>query len=171
MPCHSVPMRLGLLLLLVCHAGVTSGQSPPTNPSSLSGQRALETLLGTEGHGLAGSVTAQSLASVSEVTVQRGENLDALLRRTLAHLPFKEVFLRQVLIELNPHAFQNGSPHRMVAGARLVVPSVPELMRRLEQQLGMPPRQPPQVVVEEVLVPHGQPVSASGDRNRWVRFP
>jgi Tfp pilus assembly protein FimV len=106
-------------------------------------------------------------AARQEVVVRHGETLDGVMRRTLGPMPFRDAFLHQAFVALNPTAFVQGSPHRLVAGARLQVPTLPDLVAQLEQQQGVTLLPPPPVV--EAAASPMPPVA--NERSRWVRYP
>ena len=117
------------------------------NPANL---QALKTLLGPEltqagaaqaaqqqANGRAGAVTrvatqspAQTAAMTAgrqQVQVRPGETLDRILARTLGSTPFAPALVRKTVVDMNPTAFAGGSPHRLNAGATLVLPSMQDL--------------------------------------------
>jgi len=109
------------------------------NPANL---QALQTLLGPElmqaanngvqptASGAAPSampVSAAMAAGRQQVQVRPGETLDRILARTLGRMPFAAALVRKTVVDMNPTAFVNGSPHRLNAGATLVLPSLQEL--------------------------------------------
>lgn len=99
----------------------------------------------------------------TSVTVQRGETLDRLIRRTLPHVPLQIDFLRQAFVRLNPQAFPTGSVHLMRAGSTLHVPSMAALRQMMLQQN-------PQAAA--LFEPDSNaPGSHNADKRRWVRFP
>ncbi len=103
----------------------------------------------------------------STVTVQRGETLDRLIRRTLPNMPLHPDFLRKAFVSLNPQVFPTGSPNQMRAGANLQVPSMAALRQMMLSQN-------PDL---SALIQGGQgPTGHSGsiqpsDQRHWVRFP
>lgn len=110
------------------------------NPANL---QALKTLLGPElmqapspvmqpvmaGPAAGGSaqVTAAMAAGRQQVQVRAGETLDRILARTLGRAPVAAAIVRKTVVDMNPTAFVGGSPHRLRAGATLVLPSMQDL--------------------------------------------
>jgi Tfp pilus assembly protein FimV len=113
------------------------------------------------------SAPAAAAMTGGTVTVQRGETLDRLIRRTLPDVPLHPDFLRKAFVTLNPQAFPSGSPHQMRAGVQLKVPSMPALRQMVLSQhpgaaalLGGADKQAEQKLAHE-----------PNDQRRWVRFP
>ncbi len=101
------------------------------------------------------------------VTVQRGETLDRLIRRTLPNVPLHPDFLRKAFVSLNPQVFPSGSPHQMRSGASLKVPSLPALRQMMLNQY---PGSAPLLGGPQALAAEGAATEAN-DQRRWVRFP
>jgi len=101
------------------------------------------------------------------VTVQRGETLDRVIRRTLPDVPLHPDFLRKAFVSLNPQVFPSGSPHQMRSGVQLKVPSMSALRQMmLSQHPGaMPLFQAAEPQAEQKTAPD------PNDQRRWVRFP
>lgn len=140
-------------------ATVSTQAAPPARaaaPESPATRQALETLLG--------SLPARGASDPPprvRVTAQRGETLDAVIKRTMGDMPFKESFLRGVFLEINASAFQSGTT-RLVAGAQLQVPHLEDLRSHVQRVLGP---------VAVAAVPASAPQTASADKRHWVRFP
>ena len=111
-----------------------------------------------------GSPLAEGLRSV---TVQRGETLDRVIRRSLPDLPLHPDFLRQAFVKLNPQAFPSGRPHLMRAGAVLQVPGMADLRALM---LAQHP-QAAGLLQTPDMTEHGPNGHAASDKRRWVRFP
>lgn len=111
-----------------------------------------------------GSHTAHGLHSV---TVQRGETLDRVIRRSLPGLPLHPDFLRQAFVKLNPQAFPLGTPHLVRAGAVLQVPGMADLRALM---LAQHPQAAGLLQATDMAEnsPNGH---AASDKRRWVRFP
>lgn len=71
--------------------------------------------------------TAAMMAGRQQVQVRPGETLDRILARTLGRTPFAPALVRKTVVDMNPTAFVGGSPHRLNAGATLVLPSLQDL--------------------------------------------
>ena len=122
-----------------------SAALPDARPEA---RQALEVLLGSlaEGEAVVPSKAVSPsnpvVANTRQRTVVRaGETLDAVVRRTLSHLPIKDTVLRAAFVELNPTAFVNGSVHRLRAGSELVVPSPEDVRRLMLRDAGVSPAQ------------------------------
>lgn len=137
----------------VTPAAAPARSVPPESPAT---RQALETLLG--------SLPARGPSDPPpriRVTAQRGETLDAVIKRTMGDMPFKESFLRGVFLEINAGAFQSGTT-RLVAGAQLQVPHLEDLRSHVQRVLGP---------VAVPAAPASAPQTASADKRHWVRFP
>jgi Tfp pilus assembly protein FimV len=103
------------------------------------------------------------------VTVQRGETLDRLIRRTLPDVPLHPDFLRKAFVQLNPQVFPSGSPNRMQSGATLQVPSMAALRQMMLSQ------HPASAALLNSSEAHSTQASSlphdPKDQHRWVRFP
>lgn len=127
----------------------------PVAPETATTRHALETLLG--------SLPARSASDAAprvRVTAQRGETLDAVIKRTMGDMPFKESFLRGVFLEINAGAFQSGTT-RLIAGAQVQVPNLEDLRSHVQRVLG------PSAAAASASAP----AAAPPDRRHWVRFP
>lgn len=143
-----------------------SGGLPPT-PAHSAAAPATAT---TGALGMASAPAALSSGSAmvgSTVTVQRGETLDRLIRRTLPDVPLHPDFLRKAFVSLNPQVFPSGSPNRMNAGASLQVPSMAALRQMM---LSQHPGSAALLQGEPGLAGHAGTTDPS-DQRRWVRFP
>lgn len=96
----------------------------------------------------------------ARLVVQPRDTLDAVIRRTHRGSPFREDLLRRAFVQLNPAAFERGSPHALLAGAELQVPTVADVLALAGLALPRPPE------------PETRPVRDSADEMRqWVRYP
>jgi Tfp pilus assembly protein FimV len=111
-----------------------------------------------------GSSPAEGLRSV---TVQRGETLDRVIRRSLPDVPLHPDFLRQAFVKHNPQAFPSGKPHLVRAGTVLQVPSMADLRALM---LAQHP-QAAGLLQTPDMTEHGPNGHAATDKRRWVRFP
>lgn len=106
----------------------------------------------------------------STTQVQRGEGLDAVIRRTLPGLPLKEDFLRRAFMRVNPEVYPTAKLRPLRTGTPLQVPSADELRQMIKEQGPF-----------AAALLHGPSESASDpeaaqqakalDKRRWVRFP
>jgi len=141
-----------------------SGGLPPTPAHSAAAPATAGAL------GVASAHAALSSGSAmvgSTVTVQRGETLDRLIRRTLPDVPLHPDFLRKAFVSLNPQAFPSGSPNRMRAGAPLQVPSMDALRQMM---LSQHPGSAALLQGGIGQASHSGAIDPS-DQRRWVRFP
>jgi Tfp pilus assembly protein FimV len=137
-----------------------SGGLPPTPAHSAGGAA----------HASGAGMTPEpgALAAVgSTVTVQRGETLDRLIRRTLPDVPLHPDFLRKAFVSLNPQVFPSGSPNRMLAGARMQVPSMAALRQMM---LSQHPSSAALLQGGDARANHAGSIDPS-DQRSWVRFP
>ena len=93
-------------------------------------------------------------------TVNRGETLDRVIARSVTGIRADIKLIRKAFVMLNPTAFPRGTPHIMIAGAHLQVPTVGDL-----QALGGGRALSAQVTAENMAP--SEPV----DKRGWVRFP
>lgn len=157
--------------------------SPSTGPSaSAAAQAALQTLLNSQvgradpalrevpvSSSPAPSSTG-SPASAQErmvVTVARGQSLDTLLRQHLASSPLRVEVMRELVRQANPQAFVPGAGFRLVAGARLQLPSTQDQAQHAFGKVMGAPMAAPQAEAEE----RGAASATTGARRGWVRYP
>lgn len=128
-------------------------------------QDALRVLLGPlaeapGGASLSGS-SADTQVQRMQVTVRRGESLNAVIRRTFPDTPYKDDVVRRAFVQFNPSALARG---RLLAGTVLQVPTAQDLRLMVD---GSQPRAP------EAAAPAQTGVSRAveDERRKWVRFP
>lgn len=151
------------------------------NPVNL---QALKTLLGPELSTASGSPAPQapvqgvasppptpsplnSAGGQARMTAQvrPGETLDRILARTLGTAPVAASVVRQAVVQMNPSAFIGGSPHRLVAGATLRLPTAQELTAMTQQgQLRAS-------ALSEGVAAQSLHAAPADDRRHWVRYP
>ena len=100
------------------------------------------------------------------VVVQRGQTLDGLIRLHLPTSPLRVELLRDAIRQLNPTAFAPGAGYRLVAGARLQLPSREDQLR-----LAFGPSARLTAANDEAAAAGGAAVSAAAARRGWVRYP
>ena len=103
----------------------------------------------------------------NSITVQKGEGIDAVIRRGLPGLPLKEEFLRQALAKANPKVFPRGQTYPVRPGTVLMLPSHEELRQLIVSRH-------PQAAELFQAIPADSPepdVAPGPDKRRWVRFP
>lgn len=139
------------------------GGLPPT-PAHSAGSAALASAPVHPGQG---AHSGSQMSGGQTVTVQRGETLDRLIRRTLPDVPLHPDFLRKAFVSLNPQVFPSGSPNQMRTGATLQVPSMAALRQMLLSQ-----HPGSAALLEGGTAKSGQPDPIDpSDQRRWVRFP
>lgn len=101
-------------------------------------------------------------AGRQQTQVRPGETLDRVLARTLGATPFAPALVRKTVVEMNPTAFTGGSPHRLNAGATLVLPSLQDLQSVAAGG-----------TVGALMpgAPGGGHSHSADDRRNWIRFP
>ena len=136
----------------------TQSNNAPYSPPTASGMTS----------GLAtGMASSASAHSDTHITVQRGESIDAVLRRGLPGMPLKEEFMRQALAKANPKIFPRGRTYPVRPGTVLALPS-PEALR--QQILAQAPQAA--VLFQGSAVSQDDANTNTGpDKRRWVRFP
>jgi len=111
--------------------------------------------------------TAEPNSSGMSITVQKGESIDAVIRRGLPRLPLKDDFLRQALAKANPKIFPRGQTYPVKPGTVLLLPSLDELRQMITVQypemVMMLQKSSAESISEEA--PKGP------DKRHWVRFP
>lgn len=137
--------RFGFALLLLAACGVVqaagqAGRSGPVAPE------------GAAGHAPAGR---------AYVTVA-GDNLDRIIKKTLADSPLKDELLREALIAANPKVFTAGRNTRLRPGTTVALPDQHAMLR----QILMPLLEP-----REVGAYFPPPPTSADERRRWVRYP
>lgn len=108
-----------------------------------------------------GQVSSGPAGARMQVVVRPGETLDRVIGRTLRDSPYRVELLRDAFVRLNRSAFPRGTPHWLMAGAVLQVPTAADLMSQVD------PRWWPASAQAE-------PANASTpqtDRRNWVRYP
>jgi Tfp pilus assembly protein FimV len=106
------------------------------------------------------SVSIAADGARQRYTVNKGETLDRVIARSMTGIRADIKLIRKAFVMLNPAAFPRGTPHIMIAGANLQVPTAGDLQalsggRTLSAQ-----------APAENMMP-SEPV----DKRGWVRFP
>jgi Tfp pilus assembly protein FimV len=99
------------------------------------------------------------------VTVSRGQGLDQILRQHLGASPLRVEVLRELTRQLNPQAFAPGAGHRLLAGARLQLPSADDQVQHAFGRV---------IAARESASAGDGPVgggAAAAARKGWVRYP
>ena len=96
-----------------------------------------------------------------QVVVRPGETLDRVIQRTLRDSPFRTELLRDAFVRLNRSAFPRGTPHWLLAGSVLQVPTPADLMSQVDPRWWPAPAQDASAAT----------ASTSSERRNWVRYP
>ncbi len=122
----------------------------------------------TPGQNSAGGPAAYSPAAQGQrITVQKGESIDAVIRRGLPGLPLKEDFMRLALAKANPKIFPRGQTYPVRPGTVLTLPSHEEL-----RQLIVSRHPEAAALFQAAPAIHAVSDEPPGpDKRRWVRFP
>lgn len=102
-----------------------------------------------------------SAGSRMQVVVRPGETLDRVIQRTLRDSPFRNELLRDAFVRLNRSAFPRGTPHWLLAGSVLQVPTPADLLLQVDPRWWPAPAQGAPVT----------PASTASQRRDWVRYP
>lgn len=111
--------------------------------------------------------SAPSASNGLSITVQKGESIDAVLRRGLPRLPLRDDFMRQALAKANPKIFPRGQTYPVKPGTVLMLPSQEALRQMITVQY-------PDMVqlLQKSAAEATPPEGPTGpDKRRWVRFP
>ncbi|PIT74828.1 hypothetical protein B9Z31_07060 [Limnohabitans sp. G3-2] len=161
-------MVCGLLVAATAMA-LPGAQAAETTAAAASALKVLSTPLGgaDSASAQADSGSASPAAAGTLITVQKGESIDAVLRRGLPGMPLKDEFMRQALAKANPKIFPKGSTYPVRPGTVLALPSVEALRQHILAQSPQAAAlfQAP-AVKEDAEASHTGP-----DKRRWVRFP
>jgi Tfp pilus assembly protein FimV len=101
------------------------------------------------------------------ITVQKGESIDAVLRRGFPGMPLKDEFMRQALAKANPKIFTKGQTYPVRPGTVLTLPTVDALRQHI---LAQSP-QAAALFQASALKEDAQDSNPGPDKRRWVRFP
>jgi Tfp pilus assembly protein FimV len=167
-PGHSAWAACGLLLATVALL-VPASQAAETSAAAASALKVLTAPLNG-----ADSTSAQMgnpgmahSPAGQHITVQKGESIDAVLRRGLPGMPLKEEFMRQALAKANPKVFPKGQTYPVRPGTVLALPSVEALRQHISAQS-------PQAAAlfhATAASDEAAEMNTGPDKRRWVRFP
>jgi Tfp pilus assembly protein FimV len=144
-------------------------QAAETSAASASALKVLSTPLKGFDSNSAHSGSAHSTPTPAGqlITVQKGESIDAVLRRGLPGMPLKDDFMRQALAKANPKIFPKGTTYPVRPGTVLALPSV----EALRQQILAQSPQAATLFQAPVVKEDTEESSPGPDKRRWVRFP
>jgi len=108
---------------------------------------------------------AETSAFPASMTVQRGESIDAVIRRGLPGLPLRDELMRQALAKANPRIFPKGTTYPVRPGTVLQMPSIDALRQLMLTQ------HPQAAVLFQAGPAHSSETAAGSDKRHWVRFP
>lgn len=165
------PWAASLLLSAALAAALPCAQAAETSAAAASALKVLGAPLnGTSSPNTpaASDITPSDYAhSNTHITVQKGESIDAVIRRGLPGMPLKDEFMRQALAKANPRIFPRGRTYPVRPGTVLALPS-PEALR--QQILTQAPQAA--VLFQSSAAPQDDADTHTGpDKRRWVRFP
>ena len=158
--------------------------APAPGAGSPSAQAALQTLLNSQVGRAdpslrevpvatgAAAVAAAGAAAVGAqgrvvVNVARGQSLDPLLKQHLTSSPLRVEVLRELVRQLNPQAFAPGNGYRLIAGARLQLPSTQDQAQHAFGKVLAASMATAPADAED----RGGPSGTAGARKGWVRYP
>jgi hypothetical protein len=109
--------------------------------------------------------TSEMATFSASITVQRGESIDAVIRRGLPGLPLRDEFMRQALAKANPRIFPKGTTYPVRPGTVLQMPSIDALRQLMLTQ------HPQAAVLFQAGPAQSSETAAGSDKRHWVRFP
>jgi Tfp pilus assembly protein FimV len=156
------------MVLAATSLGLISAHAADTSAAAASALKVLSTPLnGAESHTSAGGASTVNTPSGQLITVQKGESIDAVLRRGLPGMPFKDEFMRQALAKANPKIFPKGQTYPVRPGTVLALPSVDALRQHI---LAQSP-QASALFQASASKEDAEEKNPGPDKRRWVRFP
>lgn len=165
-------LQLASWLLCVAAAAFNApiAQSAETSAAAASALKVLSTPLNEAGNAGKSSGSANQsldgLHAAASITVQKGESIDAVIRRGLPGLILNDEFMRQALAKANPRIFPRGRTYPVRPGTVLVLPSHEALRQQVLLQY------PQTAALFQASTEPAEPEQAAGpDKRRWVRFP
>lgn len=165
---------LQLATWLLCGAvaafGVSVVQAAETSAAAASALKVLSTPLSDAASAPSPSGQAtpahDGTSAGASITVQKGESIDAVIRRGLPGLILNDEFMRQALAKANPRIFPRGRTYPVRPGTVLMLPSHEALRQQILLQY------PQTAALFQTSTEPAEPAQASGpDKRRWVRFP
>ena len=156
-----------LLLCGVAAFSVPMARAAETSAAAASALKVLSTPLNDPNISTAGVTPADGKHPAASITVQKGESIDAAIRRGLPGLILNEEFMRQALAKANPRIFPKGRTYPVRPGTVLMLPSHEALRQQILLQY------PQTAALFQVANEQAEstPSHAGPDKRRWVRFP
>ena len=168
---HRMMLGSGLVFLAIAILNVSPAKAAETSAAAASALKVLAMPANAANNTNPAAATSHarngSTANAHSITVQKGESIDAVIRRGLPGLALRDDFMRQALARANPRIFPKGQTYPVKPGTVLTLPSHEELRQQLLLQY-------PATVALLQASPAENLASdqASGqDKRRWVRFP
>lgn len=160
--------RKVVLLTLLCMC--TGAHAADNSAAAAAALKILTTPMGTSTSLMAAPETSEPVLTRPSVTVQRGEGLDAVIRRTWPGLPFKDDFMRRSFMRVNPQVYPQAKLRPLRPGTTLQVPTPDDVRQMLKEQSPW---------AANMLLAAPEPTDEAGassankalDKRRWVRFP
>ena len=156
-----------LLFSAVAVFSAPMAQAAETSAAAASALKVLSTPLNDPHISTAGVTPADGKHPAASITVQKGESIDAAIRRGLPGLILNEEFMRQALARANPRIFPKGRTYPVRPGTVLMLPSHEALRQQILLQY------PQTAALFQVANEQAEstPSHAGPDKRRWVRFP
>ncbi|WP_322992355.1 hypothetical protein [Limnohabitans sp.] len=158
------------LLVVATAMALPSAKAAETSAAAASALKVLSTPLNGADSNSAhagGAHSAAHAAAGQVITVQKGESIDAVLRRGLPGMPLKDEFMRQALAKANPKIFPKGTTYPVRPGTVLALPSVEALRQHI---LAQSP-QAAALFQAPAAKEDAEETNPGPDKRRWVRFP
>lgn len=149
-------------------ADLASPPIPGLTPAAMPGMA-----MGAAGHP-AGQMGQMGQMGHAVHVVRPGETLDMIIARTLGPHPFRPAFVRDVFVKMNPQAFIQNNPNRLLAGAPLAIPDAGVLRDMAFPQLRAAEQaQQAQAQQAQAQQSQGRQGASGHDepKRRWVRYP
>ena len=166
---HALASWLLIGAVAVCCA--YPAQAAETSAAAASALKVLSTPLSDAGSASSGSQASPTATAgkhpAASITVQKGESIDAAIRRGLPGLILNEEFMRQALAKANPRIFPKGRTYPVRPGTVLMLPTHEALRQQILLQY------PQTAALFQVANEQTEstPSHAGPDKRRWVRFP
>ncbi len=176
LPANRALAQLQLAIWLLCGTAAAFSasmvQAAETSAAAASALKVLSTPLSETASASSPSGQANQVHegtnAAATITVQKGESIDAVIRRGLPGLTLNDEFMRQALAKANPRIFPRGRTYPVRPGTVLALPS----HESLRQQILLQYPQTAALFQNQPSAEPAEPAQASGpDKRRWVRFP
>ena len=161
-----LPLGHWLLLGAVAAFCPAMTQAAETSAAAASALKVLTAPL-NDANGPSGAAHPDGGHSGASITVQKGEGIDAVIRRGLPGLVLNDEFMRQALAKANPRIFPKGRTYPVKPGTVLMLPS----HEALRQQIQLQYPQTAALFQASAEQTDSSDAPAGPDKRRWVRFP